>query len=159
MILYCLIYLQSSYLALYKSKNLFMKLIGVYIAFRFLFGWIEDFNRFDISNIALWMVIAMGLRIKSIGNTVEVEVETLEELSEALQANPDRILLDNFTMEMLAKAVNMNVPKRCDLEASGGINLDNLIKIANTGVDFISVGAITKSVKAIDLSLLIREML
>lgn len=60
MILYCLIYLKSSYLALYKSKNLFMKLIGVYIAFRFLYGWIEDFNRFDITNIALWMVIAMG---------------------------------------------------------------------------------------------------
>ena len=60
MILYCLIYLKSSYLALYRSNNLFMKLIGVYIAFRFLYGWIEDFNRFDISNIALWMVIAMG---------------------------------------------------------------------------------------------------
>lgn len=60
MIFYCLIYLKSSYLALYKSNNLFMKLIGVYIAFRFLLGWIEDFNRFDISNIALWMVIAMG---------------------------------------------------------------------------------------------------
>ena len=64
MILYCLIYLQSSYLALYKSNNLFMKLIGVYIAFRFLFGWIEDFNRFDISNIALWMVIAMGFSVE-----------------------------------------------------------------------------------------------
>lgn len=64
MILYCLIYLQSSYLALYKSKNLFMKLIGVYIAFRFLLGWIEDFNRFDISNIALWMVIAMGFSVE-----------------------------------------------------------------------------------------------
>lgn len=64
MILYCLIYLKSSYLALYKSNNLFMKLIGVYIAFRFLFGWIEDFNRFDISNIALWMVIAMGFSVE-----------------------------------------------------------------------------------------------
>lgn len=60
MILYCLIYLKGSYLALYKSNNLFMKLIGVYIAFRFLYGWIEDIDRFDITNIALWMMIAMG---------------------------------------------------------------------------------------------------
>jgi len=60
MILYCLIYLKSSYLAIYKSNNLFLKLIGVYISFRFLYGWIEDFNNFDIANIALWMMIAMG---------------------------------------------------------------------------------------------------
>jgi hypothetical protein len=58
--LYCLIYLKSSYLAVYKSNNIFMKLIGVFIAFRFLYGWLEDFNRFDIMNISLWMIIAMG---------------------------------------------------------------------------------------------------
>lgn len=59
-LLYCLIYLKSSYLAVYKSNNIFIKLVGLFIAFRFLYGWIEDFNRFDIANISLWMMIAMG---------------------------------------------------------------------------------------------------
>jgi hypothetical protein len=70
MILYCLIYLKSSYLAVYKSNNLFMKLVGVFIAFRFLYGWIEDFNRFDIMNMTLWMFIAMGFseRFRSMNN-------------------------------------------------------------------------------------------
>ncbi|WP_131783311.1 carboxylating nicotinate-nucleotide diphosphorylase [Legionella gresilensis] len=87
---------------------------------------------------------------------VEVEVETIEELQEALQAQPDRILLDNFTQAMLVEAVNLNTPHQCDLEASGGINLDNIKAVAQTGVDYISVGNITKSIQAIDLSLLIR---
>lgn len=90
---------------------------------------------------------------------VEIEVETLDELREAFEAHPDRILLDNFSQEMLFHAVQMNQPKYCELEASGGITLDNIADIAKTGVDFISVGAITKSIKAIDLSLLIREVL
>lgn len=90
---------------------------------------------------------------------VEIEVETLDELREAFDAHPDRILLDNFSQEMLALAVKMNQPKYCELEASGGINIENIAAVAKTGVDFISVGAITKSIKAIDLSLLIREVL
>lgn len=90
---------------------------------------------------------------------VEIEVENLAELREAFDAHPDRILLDNFSIEMLTQAVKMNQPKYCELEASGGIRLDNIAAIAESGVDFISVGTITKSVKAIDLSLLIREVL
>jgi nicotinate-nucleotide pyrophosphorylase (carboxylating) len=90
---------------------------------------------------------------------VEIEVESLNELREALDAHPDRILLDNFSQSMLEEAVKLNQPKYCELEASGGINIDNIESIAHTGVDFISVGAITKSVKAIDLSLLVREVL
>lgn len=90
---------------------------------------------------------------------VEIEVETLDELREAFDAHPDRILLDNFSQEMLAHAVKMNQPKYCELEASGGINVENIAVVAQTGVDFISVGAVTKSIKAIDLSLLIREVL
>ncbi|KTC88631.1 carboxylating nicotinate-nucleotide diphosphorylase [Fluoribacter dumoffii] len=90
---------------------------------------------------------------------VEVEVETLEELHEALAAQPDRIMLDNFSEEMLEKAVKMNQPKRCTLEVSGGITLENIAAIGQLGVDFISVGAITKSIQAIDLSLLIRKIL
>ncbi|GGP01724.1 hypothetical protein GCM10010992_03250 [Cloacibacterium rupense] len=60
MLLYCFIYLKSSYLALYQSNSIFLKLIGVFISFHFLYGWIEDINRFDIANISLWMFIAMG---------------------------------------------------------------------------------------------------
>ena len=90
---------------------------------------------------------------------VEIEVESLDELREAFEAHPDRILLDNFSLDMLSKAVQMNQPKYCELEASGGINIENIAEVARCGVDFISVGAITKSVKAIDLSLLVREVL
>jgi nicotinate-nucleotide pyrophosphorylase (carboxylating) len=89
---------------------------------------------------------------------VEVEVETLDELSEALKARPDRILLDNFSMAMLKDAVLINKSYGCELEASGGIDLSNIRAIAQTGVDFISVGSITKSIQAIDLSLLIRDV-
>lgn len=90
---------------------------------------------------------------------IEIEVETLSELREALEAHPDRILLDNFTLEMLFEAVLMNQPKSCELEASGGIDNDTIAAVARSGVDFISVGAITKSLQAIDLSLLVRDLL
>jgi nicotinate-nucleotide pyrophosphorylase (carboxylating) len=60
---------------------------------------------------------------------------------------------------MLEKAVKMNHPKQCTLEVSGGVTLENIAAIAQLGVDFISVGAITKSIQAIDLSLLIRKIL
>lgn len=60
MLLYCFIYIRSSYLAVYKSHNFYVKLIGVYIAFRWAYGWIEDINHFDISNVGLWMFIAVG---------------------------------------------------------------------------------------------------
>lgn len=60
MIPWCLIYLRASYLALYRSKSIFLKLIGVFIAFRFFLGWIEDVNNFNISGIVVWMIIAMG---------------------------------------------------------------------------------------------------
>ena len=87
---------------------------------------------------------------------VEIEVETLDELREALAAGPDRILLDNFSPDLLAEAVKINLPKKCTLEASGGITLENIAVFAQSGVDFISVGAITKSIQAVDLSLLIK---
>lgn len=87
---------------------------------------------------------------------VEIEVESLDELHEALEAKPDRIMLDNFNLQMLEDAVAMN-QKRCELEASGGIDLSTIARVAQTGVDYISVGAITKSIQAIDLSLLIQE--
>lgn len=63
-ILYSLIYLRSSYLAVYKSNNIYIKFLGCFIAFRWLYGWIEDMNNFSIMNIALWIMIAMGLSIR-----------------------------------------------------------------------------------------------
>jgi len=86
------------------------------------------------------------------GTAVEVEVETLDELREALTAAADIILLDNFTPEQLAEAVALN-RHRAKLEASGGITLANIRHIAETGVDYISVGAITKDLHAVDLSM------
>lgn len=88
---------------------------------------------------------------------IEVEVETLDELQEALRAKPSRILLDNFSHEMLVQAVVMSQSSDCELEASGGVNLATIASVAKTGVDYISVGAITKSIQAIDLSLLIKD--
>ena len=84
--------------------------------------------------------------------SIEVEVENLRELHEALAAEADMILLDNFTLEDLAAAVAIN-HGRAKLEASGGITLDNVRRIAETGVDYISVGAITKDLHAVDLSM------
>ncbi|MDD5463092.1 MAG: carboxylating nicotinate-nucleotide diphosphorylase [Methylococcales bacterium] len=86
---------------------------------------------------------------------VEVEVESLQELTEALAAKPDRIMLDNFSLEEMRTAVKMNAGA-IDLEASGNIDLDNIRIIAETGVDFISIGALTKNIKAIDLSMRIQ---
>lgn len=63
-ILYSFIYLRSSYLAVYKSNNVYIKFLGCFIAFRWAYGWVEDFNRFDIMNFSLWMMIAMGLSIQ-----------------------------------------------------------------------------------------------
>ncbi len=83
---------------------------------------------------------------------VEVEVETLDELQQALQARADRVMLDNFSAESIREAVALNAGK-AELEASGGITLNNLREYAETGVDYISIGALTKDVKAIDLSM------
>ena len=87
---------------------------------------------------------------------LEVEVETLGELESALEAQVDRVLLDNFSLEQLKAAVALRDNKaqdlQCDLEASGNVNADTIAAIAETGVDYISVGAITKNVLATDLS-------
>jgi nicotinate-nucleotide pyrophosphorylase (carboxylating) len=83
---------------------------------------------------------------------VEIEVENMDELEQALATNIDRILLDNFSIKQLKQAVkicNGKVP----LEASGGVTLKNIHKIASTGVNFISTGALTKDIEAIDMSL------
>lgn len=83
---------------------------------------------------------------------VEVEVETLAELAEALAANPERIMLDNFTLADLHAAVELTAGA-IELEASGNITLDNIREVAETGVNYISIGALTKNIQAIDLSM------
>jgi nicotinate-nucleotide pyrophosphorylase (carboxylating) len=86
------------------------------------------------------------------GVPIEVEVENLDELHQALQACADIVLLDNFELETLKQAVAIN-DKKALLEASGGISLNNIRDVAETGVDRISVGALTKDIQAVDLSL------
>ncbi|MGH8754711.1 MAG: carboxylating nicotinate-nucleotide diphosphorylase [Burkholderiales bacterium] len=86
------------------------------------------------------------------GVPIQIEVENLQELEEALSAGAKLILLDNYNLEQLREAVRIT-GKRAVLEASGGVNLDNVRAIAETGVDRISIGSLTKDVKAIDLSM------
>ena len=86
------------------------------------------------------------------GKPVEVEVETWDELNQALDAGADIVMLDNFTQQQMIDAVQ-HVAGRCKLEASGNITIENLREVATTGVDFISMGVLTKDVKAIDLSM------
>ena len=83
---------------------------------------------------------------------VEVEVETWDELSQAIEAHADIVMLDNFSQQQMIDAVK-HVAGRCKLEASGNITLDNLREVASTGVDYISMGVLTKDVQAIDLSM------
>jgi nicotinate-nucleotide pyrophosphorylase (carboxylating) len=89
------------------------------------------------------------------GIMVEVEVENLDEARAAIDAGAHRLLLDNFSIDdmQLAVAMRDELNKEITLEASGGINLDSVKKIAAVGVDFISVGTLTKDIKAVDLSM------
>ncbi|MBV1877132.1 MAG: carboxylating nicotinate-nucleotide diphosphorylase [Pseudomonadales bacterium] len=86
---------------------------------------------------------------------IEIEVENLEQLKEAIDAQPDWIMLDNFSLQDMATAVlTTNKLSKVKLEASGGIHKDaDLIAIAETGVDYISIGALTKNTTAVDLSM------
>jgi nicotinate-nucleotide pyrophosphorylase (carboxylating) len=83
---------------------------------------------------------------------VEVEVESLQELQQALEARPDRVLLDNFPLADIKAAVALNAG-RLELEVSGNVDLHTIRAIAETGVDYVSVGALTKNVQAADLSM------
>ncbi|AFL74974.1 carboxylating nicotinate-nucleotide diphosphorylase [Thiocystis violascens] len=91
-------------------------------------------------------------RALNAGVGIEIEVESLAELEQALDAGAELVLLDNFTLEELRRAVALNAG-RARLEASGGIDLKTVRPIAETGVDRISVGALTKDVTAVDLSM------
>lgn len=90
------------------------------------------------------------------GVSIQVEVETLDQLNEALAAGATSVLLDNFSLDMMRRAVAFTAGKAL-LEASGGINVDTVRAIAETGVDRISIGSLTKDVRATDFSLRIVE--
>lgn len=98
---------------------------------------------------------AAAASARAAGVLVEIEVERLEQMDEALQTGADRLLLDNFTLDALRDAVAKRdaAAPGVQLEASGGITLGNVRAVAETGVDFISVGALTKHICAVDLSM------
>jgi nicotinate-nucleotide pyrophosphorylase (carboxylating) len=91
-------------------------------------------------------------RVKNLNYKIEVEATNLLQVREALSCDTDIIMLDNFELSEMTKAVQM-IGSACLIEASGNVNLETVKQIAETGVDFISVGAITHSVKALDISL------
>ena len=97
-------------------------------------------------------VLEQAFQIAPPGDSVQIEVENLAELDEALNAGAQLILLDNFSLEDMRLAVK-HAAERAALEASGGITLEDVRLVAETGVDRISIGALTKDVKAIDLSM------
>ncbi len=95
-------------------------------------------------------------REQNTGVLIEVEVESHDELLEALDAGAERILVDNFSLDELRRAVRTNRARSgaAELEASGNVTLETIREIAETGVDYISIGALTKNVAAVDLSML-----
>ncbi|MNI87418.1 Nicotinate-nucleotide pyrophosphorylase [carboxylating] [compost metagenome] len=99
------------------------------------------------------MQAALALRA---GVTIQIEVENLAELQDALDAGAESVLLDNFSLADMREAVTLTAG-RALLEASGGINRETLRAIAETGVDRISIGALTKDIRATDYSLRIVE--
>jgi len=100
-------------------------------------------------------VLAEARRLATQGMSIQIEVETLAQLGEALEAGAKLILLDNFDLDAMHAAVKLTAG-RAELEASGGINPDTVRAIAETGVDRISIGALTKDIQAIDLSMRFR---
>lgn len=95
-------------------------------------------------------------RQASAGISIQIEVESIDELQQALDAGAKLILLDNFSIEQMREAVRFT-QQRAELEASGGITLENVRAIADTGVTRISIGSLTKHVRAVDLSLRIQS--
>jgi nicotinate-nucleotide pyrophosphorylase (carboxylating) len=91
-------------------------------------------------------------RERCAGFRIEVEADTLEQVEQALEAGADILLLDNMNLVQMRVAVQL-AKGRADIEASGGVNLANVRQIAETGVDYISIGAITHSARAVDIAL------
>ena len=124
-------------------------------------GYNHRFGLYDAVLIKDNHIKAVGSILKAVESVrehnlhspkIEVEVESLEQLEEALLANVDIIMLDNMDIDLMKEAVEF-VNGRAALEASGGVSEKNILAIAKTGVDFISIGEITHSVEALDMSL------
>ena len=125
-------------------------------------------HRFNLSDCAMLkdnhidaygsLTNAVNALRKKMGHTVKIEVETrnLDELNEALAVGADIIMLDNMSCEMMAEAVKI-ANGRAILEASGNVTHENIREIAQTGVDIISLGALTHSVKCFDISMKIKK--
>ena len=92
-------------------------------------------------------------RAKNPNLKIEIECDTLEQVAEALIAQPDWILLDNMPPSVLEKAIEMRGDSPVKLEASGGITMDSVVVVAKTGVEAISIGALTHSAIAVDIGL------
>ena len=107
--------------------------------------------------VAAGGITAAVRRAREQGSAVllEVEVETLAQAQEAMTAGADRLLLDNFSVAQMSEAITLRDRQspRTTLEASGGIHFETLRPVAETGVDFISIGALTKNIRAVDLSM------
>ncbi|MEI2642449.1 MAG: hypothetical protein V9G10_08970 [Candidatus Nanopelagicales bacterium] len=91
------------------------------------------------------------------GIPLEIEVDSLEQLSDVLDAGADLVLLDNFTPDQMREAVALT-RGRAKLEASGGLTLENAADVATTGVDYVAVGALTHSVKVMDIGADLQEI-
>jgi nicotinate-nucleotide pyrophosphorylase (carboxylating) len=102
-------------------------------------------------------VLKAAARVAPLASFVEIEVETLAQLEEALAAGATMVLLDNMDLPTLREAVRINAG-RAILEISGGVTLDSVRALAETGVDRISIGALTKDVKATDFSMRLKEL-
>lgn len=111
-------------------------------------------NHVDVAGGIPSAVAKTRAYLKSIGKPLKIEVETrtLAEVQAALAANVDVIMLDNMSLDVMREAVKL-VNDQCKLEASGGITEANIVAVAETGVDYISVGALTHSLQSLDLSL------
>lgn len=100
--------------------------------------------------------IKQSMRNENHDFKIEVEASSIEQVKEALTSNIDRVMLDNMSFSQIRKCVNL-IDGRLETEVSGNVTLDSVREIAETGVDYISVGALTHSAKALDMSLLIRH--
>jgi nicotinate-nucleotide pyrophosphorylase (carboxylating) len=109
-------------------------------------------NALRATGMHLKDIVSKARRNAPAGITVEVEVTSAAEAAEVLKAGADIIMLDNMSIDDMARVVDM-VAGRAKIEASGGITLDNVRRVAETGVDIVSIGALTHSYKALDISL------
>ena len=127
-----------------KDLHAFANRLGLYDAFL-----IKENHIASLGSITAVITQARGI---AANRKVEIEVESLAQLQEAIDAGADIVMLDNFSLEQMHQAVQLTAG-RLKLEASGGMTAEQLRAVAATGVDYISLGTLTKDIKAVDLSM------